>query len=236
VPVHEEAAPGTSEAEDAPPRVILVVGDSGAYFLGKGMTTVGNQRGVAVYSRGIIGCSIGRVPGPFRATDGNIVVQPSDCDGVMNRWRFFLGLSHPDLALLTLAWPGGGGQQEVDGRWEQECDPDHDAHLQQVFTDELRLLQSTGARTATTTIPYRISPYDPTAGRDATDCRNKALRAAARATGTRLIDLATWACPGGRCDVERDGVVLRPDLVHFVDQGAEVAGGWILDQLTRADR
>jgi hypothetical protein len=32
--------------------------------------------------------------------------------------------------------------------------------------------------------------------------------------------------------LERDGVVLRPDLVHFVDRGAEIAGGWILDQLT----
>jgi peptidoglycan/LPS O-acetylase OafA/YrhL len=224
-------AQARSTGRDAPPRVVLVVGDSGAYFLGKGMTTVGNQRGIAVYSRGIIGCSIGRVAGPFRSTDGSIVEQPAACDRVMDRWRFFLGLSHPDLVLLTLAWPGGGGQQEVDGRWEQECEPDHDAHLQQVFTDELRLLQSTGARTVTTTIPYAISPYNPTAGRAATDCRNKALRAAAGATGTRVVDLAGWACPDGKCVLERDGVVLRPDLVHFVDRGAEVAGGWILDQL-----
>jgi hypothetical protein len=196
------------------------------------MTTVGNQRGVAVYSRGIIGCSIGRVPGPFRKDDGRIVVQPSDCDQVMDRWRFFLGLSHPDLVLLSLAWPGGGGQQEVDGQWRAECDPEHDTRLQQVFADELHVLQSTGARTAATTIPYRISPFDPTAGRGATDCRNKALRAAADATGTRVVDLAGWACPNGDCAQERDGVELRPDLVHFAGGGAEVAGGWLLDQLT----
>jgi hypothetical protein len=150
---------------------------------------------------------------------------------VLDRWKFFLALSRPDLALLSVAQPGGGGQTEIDGRWEQECDPDHDAHLQQEFTDELRVLQSTGARTAATTIPYAISP-DPSRGRAATDCRNKALRAAAASTGTRVIDLAGWACPEGNCVLERDGVVLRPDLVHFVDKGAEIAGGWILDQLT----
>jgi peptidoglycan/LPS O-acetylase OafA/YrhL len=226
--------PSEPPAHDAAPKTILVVGDSGAYFLGPGMTTVGNQRGVAVYSRGIIGCSIGRVAGPFRTDDGKVVTQPAACDHVMDRWRFFLGLSHPDLVLLTLAWPGGGGQQEVDGQWRAECDADHNARLQQVFTDELRLLQSTGARTAATTIPYRISPYDPNTGRDATDCRNKALRAATAETGTRLVDLAGWACPAGDCVLERDGVVLRPDLVHFADRGAEVAGGWILDQLSSA--
>ena len=94
------------------------------------------------------------------------------------------------------------------------------------------LVPAVRGRTATTTIPYRISPYDPSAGRAATDCRNQALRAASRATDTRVVDLAAWACPDGECDVERDGVVLRPDLVHFAGPGAEVAGGWVLDQLT----
>jgi hypothetical protein len=170
------------------------------------MTTVGNGRGVAVYSRGIIGCSIGRVPGPAR-------------------------LTRPDLVLLTLAWPGGG-ETEVNGQWRPDCDPEHDAHLRQVLVEELEVLKSTGARTAATTIPYRIAPYDPTAGRDATDCRNKALKAASAATDTRVVDLAAWACPGGQCDVDRQGVSLRPDLVHFAGPGAEVAGGWLLDQLT----
>ena len=226
-----QAAPRQEPDEAAPPGTILVVGDSGAYFLGKGMTTVGNGRGVAVYSRGIIGCSIGRVPGTVRVTDGRIVTRPAECDRVMDRWRFFLGLTRPDLVLLTLAWPGGD-ETEVDGQWRSDCDPEHDAHLQQVLVEELEVLKSTGARTAATTIPYRISPYDPNAGRDATDCRNKALKAASAATHTRVVDLAAWACPDGECDVDRDGVALRPDLVHFAGPGAEVAGGWLLDQLT----
>ena len=46
------------------------------------MTTVGNQRGIAVYSRGIIGCSIGRVPGTVRVTDGRIVTRPAECDRI----------------------------------------------------------------------------------------------------------------------------------------------------------
>ena len=217
--------------EDAAPGTILVVGDSGAYFLGKGMTTVGNERGVAVYSRGIIGCSIGRVQGAVSTDDGRLVTQPAECASVMDRWRFFLGLTRPDLVVLTLAWPGGD-RTEVEGQWRRDCDPEHDAHLEQVLVDELEVLKSTGARTAATTIPYRISPYDPTAGRDATDCRNNALKAASAATDTRVVDLAEWACPGGECDVDRHGVSLRPDLVHFAGPGAEVAGGWLLDQLT----
>jgi hypothetical protein len=125
--------------------------------------------------------------------------------------------------LLNLAWPGDGSQHQVDGRWVAECTPEHDARLRQVMIDELEVLQSTGARTATTTIPYRISPYDPTANHRETDCRNAALRAAASATDTRLVDLAGWACPGGECAIERHGVALRPDLVHFAGPGAEVA-------------
>jgi hypothetical protein len=200
------------------------------------MTAVGNERGLAVYSRGIIGCSVGRIAGPFRRLDGRVVTQPPECDGVTERWRFFLGLADPDLVLLNLAWPGGGGAQDVGGEWRTDCDPTHDARLREVFEDELRVLASTGARTAATTIPYRISPYDPDAGRDETECRNQALRAASAATGTQVVDLAGWACPFDRCALERDGVTLRPDLVHFAGPGADVAARWVLDQLTRADQ
>ena len=95
------------------------------------------------------------------------------------------------------------------------------------------MLQSTGARTAATTIPYRISPYDPNAGRARHGLPEQGAAGGVSRHGHAASSTSpAWACPDGECDVERDGVVLRPDLVHFAGPGAEVAGGWVLDQLT----
>jgi len=65
------------------------------------------------------------------------------------------------------------------------------------------------------------------------DCLNAVYVQAAREHGADVIGLREWLCPDRRCAVARDDVVLRPDGVHFMDAGADIAGRWVLGEITR---
>ena len=213
-------------------RSVLVVGDSGAYYLGAGMQFAQSSFNNAVFNRGAIGCGIERGDRRFRTEQGTVETDPSGCGGYLDRWRVYLAVTKPDVVLLTVVATGGESRM-VDGRWVTDCEPDHDAWLQRQAVEAFQVLGSTGGTVAVTTIPYGLSPVVTHFHQTETDCRNRVLRAAAAAVpATRVIDLASWVCPTvDECRKTVDGVVLRPDLVHFAGPGAVVAGRWVLGQL-----
>ena len=117
-----------------------------------------------------------------------------------DRWRFFLGLAKPDLVLLTLAWAGGGVEQQVDGQWRHDCDPEHDVRLREVFDR-----RAPGARLDRR--PHR-GHHDPLPRRRRTTRASGGRRRTAATTrcgprprppAPRIVDLAGWACPDGQC-------------------------------------
>jgi len=67
------------------------------------------------------------------------------------------------------------------------------------------------------------------------DCVNRVRRTVVRATDARLVDLGSWRFPSGpkSCRVTQNGVVLRPDGLHFRDEGARIAARWILQEARR---
>jgi lysophospholipase L1-like esterase len=67
-----------------------------------------------------------------------------------------------------------------------------------------------------------------------TDCANRSGREAAAAHGAAVVDLADYVCPDGQCLTMRDGVVLRPDGVHFTKEGATLVARWLVPQLVAA--
>jgi len=213
-------------------RSVLVVGDSGAYYLGQGMQRVAPRVGAAVFDRGTIGCGIARSDGRGRYPDGRVVRDPHDCGRYLDRWTLYLLALHPDIAVLTLASTGDGARM-VGGRWRSDCDPVHDDWLRRQAEAALQTLGRTGARVFLTTTPPALRPYELHPDTREVDCRNAALRsAAASVPGTGVVDLSGWVCPGGRtCRMTDHHVVLRPDLVHFAGPGADLAGRWLLQRL-----
>ena len=48
-----------------------------------------------------------------------------------------------------------------------------------------------------------------------------------------LIDLTDWACDGGDCVDQIDGVTLRPDGSHFTPQSSPLVGRFLSAELVR---
>ena len=228
VTVPTTAAGGKAPPVRGPIRT-LVVGDSGAYYLGSGLARMAPRFGRAVVNRGTVGCGVARGDGRFRLPDGRIIKDPTGCDQYLARWRDYLAFFQPQRVLLVLA-DVGGGDRFVNGRWMGDCDPDFRAYFAAEVRVAVALLASTGAKVAATTTPDVA--VEPTAGLvRTTDCRNAALVAGLKG-GAGVVDLRHWACPTpSTCVRTLEGVDLRPDRVHFIGPGADLAARWIFRRI-----
>src|SRR5258705_410057 len=108
-----------------------------------------------------------------------------------------------------------GGPRMIEGQVRRPCDEEYDRRFMKHVSDALTLLGTTGAKVAVTTIPYwgerRTWRTDAEV-----DCANEDIAAAVASNPTaRLIDLARYICPGHQCIDRIDGVLLRPDELHF---------------------
>ena len=225
-PTTEPVAGTTPE----PPIETLVVGDSGAYYLGAGMARVQSSYDRTIVNRGTVGCGVARGDGRLRLPDGRILKDTAGCDQYLLRWTLYVHAYHPKRVILLLA-DVGGGDRFVQGHWIGDCDPQFDAFFQYEVAQGIHTLQELGAKVTITTIPD-IATEQPASAARKVDCRNFALQAAAASLGAQVIDLRHWACPSpDRCVLHKDGVDLRPDRVHFLGAGADIAARWVLDQV-----
>ena len=67
------------------------------------------------------------------------------------------------------------------------------------------------------------------------DCENAVARSVAHGSGGQILlaDLGAWACPTTTCLRDRDGIELRPDGTHFIDNAAVLANNWLLAETLR---
>ena len=222
-------ATGGSETVAGPPR-LLVVGDSGAYFLGEQLALDAEGLGLVVRAAGTISCGVATVGGGVRMDDGSFVADPDWCPGWDQRWAAEVAAFRPDVALLVLAWPGLG-DRDIDGRWEGPCDDGYRRSYAGELERAASVLSATGARVLVATAPY-FAADDPPPGVDRrVDCLNSLYRQAGAADGRAVLDLFAFACPEGRCRDDVDGVPLRPDRLHFTGPGASAAGRWLAPQV-----
>lgn len=233
-PVPPAPTPVAAPAEPGVERV-LVVGDSGAAFLGDGLVRAAPDHDVEVRNAGTIACGLlASEGGRLRLDDGRIVDDPEWCLDWPERWRAELDAFEPDTALLVIGWPGLG-DREIDGEWRHPCDPVFDAHHAARVRAALDVLGSSGARVVIAASPYLTLPVAQSDHVERVDCLNATYRAEASAAGADVLELGEWLCAGerARCRLEEDGVTLRPDGVHFRDEGAVIAAEWTLRQLLR---
>jgi peptidoglycan/LPS O-acetylase OafA/YrhL/lysophospholipase L1-like esterase len=215
---------------------VMVVGDSGAAFLGPGLAAVqGELTGpagfpVQVGAFGEVGCGLPRTGDGVRDGSGRLLPDPDGCHDWPSRWAAELASFRPQVALLTLAWPGIG-DRIVDGEARHPCDSVFDAYYQREVVAAIDTLHANGARVVVATTPYAALPGVDNAR---VDCLNATYRAAvAQRPGAEVLDLASWLCDGTACRTDSDGVDLRPDGVHFEGDGAVVAGRFALGEVLR---
>ncbi len=227
------ATDGTAAATDgteppAAPARVMVVGDSGAYFMGPLLEAAAPQ--VEVLQRGVVGCGIANAGGGSWSEGFGFLADPEGCEEWPARWSADAEQFRPDVVLVLLGWPGIG-DRDLDGARRHPCDPVFDAY----YEDRLELaVESAGAGggdVTLVTVPYPVGDAGSALAVERVDCLNQSTTSVAARTGASVLDLAGWLCPTTECRREIDGQELRPDGVHFDGPGGEVVAGWILDRL-----
>ena len=163
-------APGTvpptvaATTPATPPRV-LVVGDSGAWFLGEAMAAEAPRVGAVVLSRGWIGCGVAARAAASALAMARCCAVLDGCADWPTRWQEDLQSFRPDRVLLLLSWPGLG-DRKIQGKWRHPCSPEFDAYYGGEVNQALAVLASTGARVYIATAPYFTANGAPAEARN----------------------------------------------------------------------
>jgi peptidoglycan/LPS O-acetylase OafA/YrhL/lysophospholipase L1-like esterase len=214
-------APVTTVPPAPQPKRLLVVGDSVALTLGRGIERWGQQRGVSVLNAGKLGCTLldgAKVRGYWGVQD-----RPADACGTRSDWASRLTMFQPDLVVVMFgAWDVYDASW--DGTWHAPGDSVWNAHYQANVTDAAQRLRASGANVVWLAPPcFAASPgsgdqdepwFDPAR----IDVLTNIYRSVAGGKGIRLTDITRKS----GCPVD---LSVRPDGVHYSDAGADRVAG-----------
>ncbi len=226
---------GTTAVTQPPQQRILVFGDSVALTVAAGLEQVQPEIGFDFLNRGFLGCGVSRGLGKARINADKIVTEHPDCHSWTTRWPRDISVYQPTIVLLVEgAWDINERQIDTT-EFEKPCQPKFDAW----FAGELRdaftaITSSPTANVFVTTIPYlRLRDVPGGAERDKRiNCLNAIYRTELAKTSITTVDLAQWVCPTIDSCVEKvDGIVLRPDGVHYDGPGGAVVARWLLKRI-----
>jgi len=236
-------APLPSPGGDDEPR-IMVVGDSVGVFLGITMKGQEDDLGIVSYNASQGGCTFTRGADTVRTPQvgGGELEEPAE--HCADDWAEAAQEFRPDVVFAAF---GGGGRVDpkIDGEFLVPCTPEHAAWYTENFSVAVDELAATGAHVMLTTTPYwlagefqgreDVESWLDNVINDRIDCID-ALNAEIAASNPNLdlIDLREWVCPDGVCREEVDGVTLREDGVHYLDEAAALVNEWALPQLLAA--
>jgi peptidoglycan/LPS O-acetylase OafA/YrhL len=207
---------------------VLVVGDSVALTLGRGIERWGAQRGVSVLNSGKLGCSLlddAQVKGYW-----GVKYQPPDSCQTEARWAGELAQFRPDLVVVMFgAWDLY--EASWDGSWHAPGDPVWNGHYRERVADAARRLQSTGAQVVWLAPPcFAAGPgsdpnapwYDPAR----VDTLTSIYQSVTREQRIRITNVTRVT----GCPVD---LGVRPDGVHYSDQGADIVAAQLGPVLMR---
>jgi hypothetical protein len=120
------------------------------------------------------------------------------------------------------------------GVWSRPCEAVFDDWYRSTLVKMTDALSSQGGRVVLVSQAYyRGEATERAAVNDKqVDCENAVAGSVAQSSGGQILmaDLGAWACPSTTCLRDRDGIELRPDGTHFIDNAAVLANNWLLAQ------
>jgi lysophospholipase L1-like esterase len=226
------AGPVPSTAAPRPVQRVLVVGDSVALTLGRGIERWGAGHGVTVLNDGLIGCSLlngVEVRGYWGTT-----TRSSDPCRTRTTWPTLLRRFDPDVVVVLYgAWDVYDASFDRGSTWVAPGQPEWDGYYSKQVADAARRLHATGARVVWLTPPCFA------AARGASDA-NAPWYDRARVEAARTLEHAvakhndmtiTDVVHDAGCPVDR---ATRPDGVHYSDAGADAVSARLGAVITAA--
>ena len=231
------AAPPRVKGKAAPkggaPRVrrVLVVGDSVALTLGRGIERWGAAHGVFVWNGGALGCSL--LEGADVRGNWGVAYQPPDRCHTRESWPRVLDEFRPDvIVVLYGAWDHYDVSFDHGSTWYSPGQPQWDAFYRHAVVDTSQQLSITGAHLLWLAPPcYAAIPgasdtgadwYDPSR----VDVMGRIDRAVAAGNGMTVSPVAhDMGCP-----VDFSA---RPDGTHYDDAGADAVAARLGPEILR---
>lgn len=213
------------------PASVVLLGDSVAWTLGRGLITAERPYGVVVHDDAVIGCGV--ATGTEVRSIGVTSAVPGRCLAWEQAWQAAIDRDRPAVSMILL------GRWElldrvVDGTWQHLGMASFDSYVTARLERAIAIAGSGGARVVLCTVPYfqglesaagAVFPENQPARADRF---NQLVREVAfRHPGVVLFDLNGLVSPGGRYASTIGGVAVRDsDGVHFsLPGGAFVATG-----------
>ena len=234
---------------------VLLVGDSVAYTLGKGLLNTEGSYGLQIYDQGILGCGI--ADGRYYLDHGVVtqVVPPCEpdaqsktclvfgshtvqCLSWQNAWREWLRELRPNVVVLLAGRWEVVNRTSPSGAWTNILQPSYAQYVKDQLEQAVQIATSSGARMIIETTPCFDSGEQPDGdpwpedSPERLDAYNNLVKqvAALYPTMVTVQDLDAVVCPSGKYTTDLHGVQVRTaDGVHFVEPAssstADVVGG-----------
>jgi hypothetical protein len=140
----------------------------------------------------------------------------------------------PDVTFVVFGASLLDQNEIAPGVWSRPCEPMFDDWYRSTLTKMVDALSAGGGRVVLVSQAYyRGEATERASINDVqVDCENAVAGSLAQSSGGQILlaELGAWACPTHACLRERDGVELRPDGTHFIDNAAVLANNWLLSQ------
>ncbi len=210
-----------------PVRRIMLVGDSVAQTLGRGLERWGPAHGVRVLNAARFYCGIAR-GGRLAIAFGH---DQTTCGDFTRQWPPLLDRFHPDVVVvLSTIWDTTARQRSEWGPgYVDHGDPRFDQFVEGEWRTAANLLSSRGAR-----VVWLSAPCAATGVSAGLAYANRTyLPELRRTTHVVTVDLDHHVCPDGTFSDQLGPVADgRPDGLHFSDPGADWVAQWLGPALT----
>jgi peptidoglycan/LPS O-acetylase OafA/YrhL len=203
---------------------VMVVGDSVAMTVGRGLERWGPANGAVVWNVARLYCGIGR--GGDMGYRGN-----ASCETWPDLWGSDVARFDPDaVVVLSALWDMAPRRRDEwgDGQFHHIGEPQFDQWMLGEYEAAIDVLAARGAHVVMLTAP--CNGAEPGNDADAKLLNDDVIRpaAAARPAVTHVLDLAAEVCPGGQFLGSYGGAAdARPDGLHFSDDGADALATWL---------
>jgi hypothetical protein len=224
---HNASTPPTVPTGPAAPAVssVLVVGDSIAQTLGRGVERWGTAHRVAVWNGGRYYCGV------LRSGMIKVPTLVRSCDQWPIWSRQIAAFDPQVVVVLTSMWDTAARQWNAGEPFVVPGVGDFDDRFVEEYVRGIDLLSAGGARVVVLAPPCTAN--EVVSAQLAYERRHLLPRVArARPGVVDVVDVSERICPGGRYRSDPGGVADgRPDGVHFSDAGADWVAGWLMPRV-----